>query len=73
MPKKDDLRSAVDDLDARIDQLREEEEREKDSKREAKRQKKEEAEKANKAEAPAGFEAMMGFGGFGTSKGGNKK
>jgi hypothetical protein len=30
-------------------------------------------EQANKPEVPEGFEAMMGFGGFGTSKGGNKK
>ena len=53
--------------------LREEEERERESKREAKKAKKAGAEEANKADVPDGFMDMMGFGGFGTSKGGNKK
>mmetsp|Transcript_22912 Transcript_22912/g.46830 ORF Transcript_22912/g.46830 Transcript_22912/m.46830 type:complete len:141 (-) Transcript_22912:260-682(-) len=64
----DDERSALDDLDARIDKLREEEERERDAKREEKRAKKEAEEAEKKAGLADGFEAMMGFGGFGSSK-----
>jgi hypothetical protein len=66
--KRDDERTALDDLDARIDRLREEEEQEKLDKKEAKRQKREEAEKQAKAGLADGFEEMMGFGGFGNKK-----
>jgi len=65
--------SALDELDAKIQKLKEEEELGKEAKREHKRQKKEEAQASAKEGLADGFEAMMGFGGFGSSKGGNKK
>ena len=63
-----DERSALEELDARIDKLREEEEMEKNTKREYKRQKKaEQAQEAREGLAD-GFESMMGFAGFGGKK-----
>jgi len=60
--------SALDELDAKIDKLREEEELGKEAKRDYKRQKKDEAKTAAKVGLDDGFEAMMGFGGFGGKK-----
>jgi U4/U6.U5 tri-snRNP component SNU23 len=61
-------RSALEELDARIDKLREEEEQEKSGKRELKKYKRdEEAAKAREGLAD-GFESMMGFAGFGGKK-----
>lgn len=60
--------SALDELDAKIDKLREEEELGKEAKREYKRQKKAEADDKAKEGLDPAFEAMMGFGGFGGKK-----
>eukprot|EP00281_Chroomonas_sp_CCMP1168_P034078 CAMPEP_0206242158 /NCGR_PEP_ID=MMETSP0047_2-20121206/16902_1 /ASSEMBLY_ACC=CAM_ASM_000192 /TAXON_ID=195065 /ORGANISM="Chroomonas mesostigmatica_cf, Strain CCMP1168" /LENGTH=212 /DNA_ID=CAMNT_0053667147 /DNA_START=23 /DNA_END=658 /DNA_ORIENTATION=+ len=59
---QDPERAAMDELDARIDRLREEEEREKEEKRSAKRQKKDEEEAKAKEGLDDGFADMMGFG-----------
>lgn len=63
-----DERSALEELDARIDKLREEEEMEKNIKRVEKKQKREEHSAAAKEGLVDGFEAMMGFAGFGGKK-----
>jgi len=60
--------SALDELDAKIQKLKEEEELGKEAKREYKRQKKEEALAKDKEGLADGFEDMMGFGGFGKKK-----
>lgn len=60
--------SALEELDARIDKLREEEEAGKTAQREYKRQRKQEDIARAKEGLADGFEAMMGFGGFGKSK-----
>mmetsp|Transcript_44930 Transcript_44930/g.70421 ORF Transcript_44930/g.70421 Transcript_44930/m.70421 type:complete len:217 (+) Transcript_44930:158-808(+) len=64
----DSERSALEELDAKIDALREEEERAKEAKRDAKKAKRDEAEAAKKEGLADGFEEMMGFGGFGNKK-----
>ena len=63
-----DERSALEELDARIDKLREEEEMEKNAKRDVKRQKREEAEAEARAGLEDGFMDTMGFAGFGGKK-----
>jgi U4/U6.U5 tri-snRNP component SNU23 len=63
-----DERSALEELDARIDKLREEEEMEKNSKRVEKKQKREEEQAQAKEGLTDGFESMMGFAGFGGKK-----
>mmetsp|Transcript_6588 Transcript_6588/g.23299 ORF Transcript_6588/g.23299 Transcript_6588/m.23299 type:complete len:221 (-) Transcript_6588:123-785(-) len=64
----DDEVAALDELDSRIAKLREEEEMSKEAKRVLKRQKKEEERAKEKEGLDDGFEAMMGFGGFGGKK-----
>jgi U4/U6.U5 tri-snRNP component SNU23 len=63
-----DERSALEELDARIDKLREEEEMEKSTKRDLKKQKREEQAAQAKEGLVDGFESMMGFAGFGGKK-----
>jgi U4/U6.U5 tri-snRNP component SNU23 len=60
--------SALDELDARIEKLKQEEELQIEARKEKKRQKKGEAEAEKKAGLADGFEEMMGFGGFGGKK-----
>ena len=63
-----DERSILEELDARIDKLREEEEMEKNSKRDAKKQRRNDADAETKAGVDDGFSSMMGFSSFGSSK-----